>query len=64
MTAVHARLTRARKVPQSPLDVQLAALRAVYEQIPPDQQASFLGRLDEVCRAWTGQLTAEAVRGD
>lgn len=49
-----------RKAAQGPLDVQLAALRRTYEQIPPDQQPTFLARLEEVGRAWTGQLTAEA----
>ena len=53
----------ARKAATSPLDVQLAALRAMYGQIPQDQQASFLARLDEVARAWTGQVTAEAAHG-
>lgn len=43
----------------SPLDVQLAALRAVHDQVPPGQQASFLARLDEVARAWSGDVTAE-----
>jgi len=49
----------ARKAATSPLDVQLAALRIVYGQIPQDQQTSFLARLDEVARAWSGDVTAE-----
>ena len=49
----------ARKAAPSPLDVQLAALRTVYGQVPPEQQASFLARLDEVARAWSGDVTAE-----
>jgi hypothetical protein len=53
----------ARKATARPLDVQLDALRRTYGQIPPDQQPSFLARLDEVDRAWAGQLTAEAVSG-
>lgn len=43
----------ARNAAQGPLDVQLAALRHTYEQIPPGQQPTFLARLDELCRAWT-----------
>jgi len=43
----------------SPLEAQLAALRTVYDQIPADQRASFLARLDEVARAWSGDATAE-----
>ena len=49
----------ARKAAPSPLDVQLAALRKVHDTIPPQQQASFLARLDEVARAWSGDVTAE-----
>jgi len=43
----------------SPLDAQLATLRTVHDQIPANQQASFLARLDEVARAWSGDVTAE-----
>jgi len=43
----------ARKQADRPLDVQLAALRTVYDQIPAGQRPTFLARLDEVCRAWT-----------
>lgn len=39
----------------SPLEAQLAALRTVHDQIPAEQRASFLGRLDEVARAWADQ---------
>lgn len=47
-----------RKATQGPLAVQLTALRHTYDQIPADQQATFLARLDELCRAWTDYTPA------
>lgn len=51
----------ARKHADSPLDVQLAALRSTWEKIPADQRPTFLARLDEVSRSWADYTTAEAL---
>jgi len=52
-------LARKASSRMSPLEAQLGALRTVHDTVPPEQQASFLARLDEVARAWSGDVTAE-----
>ncbi len=43
-----------RTPPADPLDARIARLRAVWAICPEESQPTFLAKLDEIGRAWTG----------
>jgi hypothetical protein len=40
--------------PADPLDSRIARIRAVWAILPPESRETFLAKLDEIGRAWTG----------
>ncbi len=47
-------MSRRRCEARDPLDARIDRLRAVWAILPAESQPTFLAKLDEIGRAWTG----------